>query len=439
MESLFEVTYPDIQIIQEATKENGNRMRVRTLMQVAEEWNGNNRYYPEATMDREVLKLQEQVKRRTAFGEADHPVTGKSTIQNTASMLESIEKKVTEKGRKEYWGEVTILNTIPGVAVAEILKAGGRLGISSRSFGSTKTQTIDNVKGEVVQPDLSIKGFDFVIGQSVKGADVALGEQVDVVNIFEAQDWIDEGEKKPENTNPKGGTDNMLTLEQLKKDYPNLVEALTKELEGKSEKEIRESIQKELDAKFDARLAEEIEKKRTEIKDEIVAEIKDSEEFKSHGEFIAEIVELFKKHGLIEAGSGGEDEDNQAEIVKLKEELKSEKGERTKLSETLVSMTVKGYISEVVAGKPHAALLTERLSGCKTNEEVDKALEKEQDYIKQITEAAGTPAGTGKVEDDEDKPPVKEGTKEADEKAMQERQRRIAGLPPLDEKKDEKK
>ena len=100
-------------------------------------------------------------------------------------------------------------------------------------------------------------------------------------------------------------------------------------------------------------------------------------------------------------------------------------------------MKVKDHIAEVVKGKAHASLLAERLADCKTEEEVNERLEKEEDYIKRITEASGTPAGKGKVKDEDDASQLQiEGEEDEEKKAQMERDRRLAGLPPLEEKKE---
>ena len=443
MNPLIEVTYPDFQVVEEATKDNGGRMRVKCLMQVADEINGNGRFYPEAILDREVLRMQEEIKRQSAYGEADHPGDGKSRISNTASRLLNLEKAVTDKGRKEYWGEVMILNTSKGKDVQEILNSGGRLGHSSRGFGTTKASTLDGKKGECVQDDYRLKAFDFVIGQSVKDADVRLGEglyeqTLDVVSIFESEEQGVEGDAavRPKTEIEKGGHETMeLTLEALKKDHPKLVEAIKAELEA----QLKESIQKELDASFDQRLAEEIEKRKDEIRDDVVEAIKSSEEFQSYKGVVDEITALLRKYDLVESGSGedGTDKEKDEQLATLRQELKTEKEERVKLSEQLGGMKVKDHIAEVVKGKAHASLLAERLADCKTEEEVNERLEKEEDYIKRITEASGTPAGKGKVKD-EDNPSqqVIEGEEDEEKKAQMERDRRLAGLPPLEEKKE---
>jgi len=440
LKPLIEVTYPEFEILEEATAGNGSRMRVRTLMQVADEVNGNGRVYPESILDREVLRLQDQIGKNCVYGESDHPGDGKSRIQNTASMLTKLEKKVTDKGRKEYWGEILVLNTSKGKDVQEILRAGGRLGQSSRGFGTTKGGTWNGLKAEIVQDDYRLKAFDFVIGQSVSGADVKLGEELDVVSIFESKDEsIGEGGERPDSDTEKGERAMDMTLEKLKKDHSDLVEALRKEFRSELEGELRESLQKELDAKFEDRLKEELEKQKEQIKDEVVEEIRSSEEFASYRDVVENIASLLKQHGLVEAPGddrSGDGDEKDKEIAKLKEDLASEKAGRVSLEEKVAKMEVGKHIDEVVAGKPHADLLKERLSGCKTVEEVDQRLEQEENYIKRIVEASGTPAGKGKVEDKEDNPPPEgDGQIDEEERLMKNRQRQLAGLPPLEEKK----
>jgi hypothetical protein len=185
-QSLIE-TMPVKVLILEDTKGKtpGIGMRAKALLTAADEINGNGRVYPEKTTDREMDKIKKDLSERATFGEVDHSEDGKPRIRNTAAILTDIEK-VNENGRKLYYGYFDVLETSLGKDLQTIIRAGGKVGVSSRSLGSTENGEWQGKPAEIVQEDLNIKAFDFVIGQSTKDAVVTeFTEQMQVVNLVE--------------------------------------------------------------------------------------------------------------------------------------------------------------------------------------------------------------------------------------------------------------
>ena len=374
-------------IVEEASAKNGGRMRVKGIFTVADEINGNGRVYREHILDREIEKLKPMMAENSLYGEADHPGDGKSTIKNTAAMLTGIEKGTLD-GRKVYFGEATILNTEPGGKnLQEIIRAGGKIGLSSRAFGSVLKGNWQGKTADIVQEDLTLKTFDFVIGQSTKDAVVTqVSEQMEVVNIFEC------GHELREKQTTKGGTSSMeiKNVEELRKAYPDLCEQLVKESVEKKEKEIRETMQKD----FDARILKEVEAKKEEVKKEVIEEVENSEEFQGMIGIFTEIGKLIKPY-ISEGALDADEEDELAEKVgalegkvsdlepeneALKEQMENDKkvvAEREKVQKKIL---------EVTAGKPHEKLLAEALADCKTVDEVDKKVVAEEARIQKLVE-----------------------------------------------------
>ena len=415
---LIETMPVAFEILEEATAKNGGRMKIKGVFTVADEVNGNGRVYQEAILDREIDRLKALIAENRVFGEADHPDDGKSRIANTAAMLTNIEKQVAD-GRKLYIGEAVVLNTSKGKDLQEIIRAGGRPGVSSRGFGSLVKGNWQGKTADIVQEDFSLKTFDFVIGQSTKDAEISqFFEQMDVINILNA-------DEHPQEKFQKGGMSVMeiKNVDDLRKAYPDLCEQLVKEAVEKKEKEVKEALQKD----FDARVLKEVESKREEVKNEVIEEIKKSEEFQGMMGTLVEIGKLVKPY-ISESNDEEEVEDKvagletkveslEAENKSLKEQMEREKKEAAEKEK------VAKRIQEVTAGKKHEKLLVERLQSCKTVEEVNARIAEEEAFIGKLTgqTSPDDPKGKGQV--------LNEDKRDASLDAEKQRQRRIAGLP----------
>ena len=135
---------------------------VKGVLQRADAQNQNGRVYPLEILQREVKKYQQLIKERRALGELDHP---DSSVIN----LKNVSHNIKECGwdGNDVVGVVEILPTPSGNILKELLKAGIRLGISSRGMGS-----VENIgEGKVrVGEDFELLGFDFVSNPSTQGA-----------------------------------------------------------------------------------------------------------------------------------------------------------------------------------------------------------------------------------------------------------------------------
>jgi hypothetical protein len=141
--------------------ENGTVL-VKGILQRADAQNQNGRVYPKEILQREVKKYQQLIKERRALGELDHP---DSSVIN----LKNVSHNVRECGwdGDDVVGVVEILATPAGNILKELLKAGIRLGISSRGMGSVESMGGDKVR---VGEDFELLGWDFVSNPSTQGA-----------------------------------------------------------------------------------------------------------------------------------------------------------------------------------------------------------------------------------------------------------------------------
>lgn len=115
----------------------------------------NKRIYPESVWSKEIGRLDKAMVERRVFGEMDHPSDGRTSLQRVSHIVTSLK---TDKNGLVV-GEAEILPTEAGKNLAALLSSGCKVGVSSRGYGSTKS----NEKGEeVVQNDYKLVTFDFV-------------------------------------------------------------------------------------------------------------------------------------------------------------------------------------------------------------------------------------------------------------------------------------
>jgi Prohead core protein serine protease len=115
----------------------------------------NKRVYPKKIWEREFNRLEKQMQERQVFGELDHPSDGRTSLNRTSHVITNLQ--LTDENL--VIGEAEVLDTERGKNLQALLKAGCKVGVSSRGYGSTKA----NEKGEeVVQEDYRLVTFDFV-------------------------------------------------------------------------------------------------------------------------------------------------------------------------------------------------------------------------------------------------------------------------------------
>ena len=114
----------------------------------------NKRVYPKKVWEKEIGRLEASMKNRRVFGEMDHPVDGRTSLNRVSHIVTDMR---LEDGI--LVGEAEIMPTDKGRNLMALLKSGCQIGVSSRGYGSTKS----NDKGEeVVQEDYKLVTFDFV-------------------------------------------------------------------------------------------------------------------------------------------------------------------------------------------------------------------------------------------------------------------------------------
>lgn len=159
----------------------------------------NKRFYGRQIVERELSRLTPSIEGRSVYGELDHPQDGRTSLNRVSHLITKLELR--DDG--VVYGEAVILPTERGRNLQAILSAGGRVGVSSRGFGSVK----QNARGEsVVQEDFKLVTYDVVADPADKDA------------------W-------PESFHENRGNLDMpdianLTESQLREQHPELFEAI---------------------------------------------------------------------------------------------------------------------------------------------------------------------------------------------------------------------
>lgn len=113
----------------------------------------NKRIYPRSLWEREIKRLAGKIAEGKVFGELDHPEDGKTKLQRSAILIQSL--SLDKQG--QVIGSFKVLNTSMGRELKAIVEGGGAVGVSSRGYGSVRM----NEDGHsVVQDDFTLLTFD---------------------------------------------------------------------------------------------------------------------------------------------------------------------------------------------------------------------------------------------------------------------------------------
>lgn len=149
--------------INESINKNQGKLIVSGVMQRGDAFNQNQRKYPLDVLKREASKYKQTfVVESRALGELDHP---ESSVVNLANVSHNVVDLWWDGS--DLMGKIEILGTPSGNIAKELLKAGIRLGISSRGMGSVKELGEGKV---VVADDFEIVCWDLVSNPSTQGA-----------------------------------------------------------------------------------------------------------------------------------------------------------------------------------------------------------------------------------------------------------------------------
>jgi hypothetical protein len=284
----------------------------------------NKRLYREHLWRREIGRLGEAMKERRTFGELDHPADGRTKLQRVSHLLTGLKVE-----GNSVIGETEILDTPNGRILKTIMEAGAKVGVSSRGFGSTKT----NAEGmEEVQEDFRLDTFDFVADPATKTA--------------YPQVFHEERLRIPED-------DMGLTLEDLRTSYPGLVEEVTKQaVVG-----IEERVERRLKDQFAGELRRQLEQVTEAAEDRVRSEMLSDPEVAGAQQILERIASMVHSFASPVAHQQELDE-RDSEIKRLKDELadreleiEAAKAEGTELGKLAKEASYRLHMERRLAGE----------------------------------------------------------------------------------------
>lgn len=366
--------------------------------------NRNNRFYSEAVYAVAVERAQSLLGKGQFLGEVDHPWAG--SLKGAAYRYTKLHM---EGDLMKFEG--VILDTPSGAVLKGLLKGGVGVAVSTRGYGSIKTEEmdVDGKKKEVgvIQDDYRMEGIDFVLFPSNPHGEVTHHENADIT--FQ---------------------ETTMDLEQLREKHPELVEAI--------EAAAREGFVSQAD------LDSALEDARTETRESVL----ESDEVVAPQTALTAVVEALRPFvpELAEAAEEAEQSETereleslQAQFATLNERLETVEQERDALAEEAetrgTAEAVEAHVDELLEGFAHADLIRDDLLACESTEAVDAEFEARKGLVESIaarlsvkTDEAGRGVGSADTEDlseDKDEDKTAEQIAEAVERK---RQAELAGL-----------
>lgn len=220
----------------EGDENNQTFLKLTGIFQKGNIPNGNKRIYKTELLIRENDRFQTRISSGLALGKGYHPgFFDKGGPAGVTDVSHRVTKTWMEGDVVK--GELLIFKTSIGKDIEAIIEGGGKIGISSRGYGSMKRFDNVTIKGKtfkdvwVVDENYRLETYDLVLTPSVKSAIMhTVKESANKLNKFSEAKADMCNEKNLEEK--KGGIKSM-TLEELKAQHPALYntvhEAGTKE------------------------------------------------------------------------------------------------------------------------------------------------------------------------------------------------------------------
>lgn len=325
--------------------DDDGKVRVRGEFARAGKATENKRVYPQKIWESEIGRLQDAMKSRRVYGEADHPGDGRTSLNRISHIVTDMR---LENG--VLIGEAEILPTDKGKNLMALLKAGCQVGVSSRGYGSTKS----NEKGEeVVQEDYRLVTFDFVADP----ADQTAYPEV----FFEGVEFGISGSLTPAQEKQKS------------KDWAARILAAAEAEENGGAPEVSEKDKTKLGAEMLAALAALKDDVRAELRSEMLGD----PDLAGARTALEQIMSILRPFVLPEDAESVV-KSKEAEIAKLKKDvierdlqIQNLTTENTKLGDAAKEAGYKLYIERQLLGDPDAGLVKKMLGDVKLFENAD--------------------------------------------------------------------
>jgi hypothetical protein len=196
----------------EVLEKSDDVLKLKVKWQHADLINSNGRVYPRPVLEREIKRIQDDLKIGKIFSCAYHP-KGEAEVPDVAAIWR--EAKMEDDG--SCTGTIEFVGTNAGKDAEAIYRAGGKLGISSRGYGTTTQKVRDGKSFAEVNDDFILKSpGDIVLSPSVLDAGV--------------REMVEKNGNNFEFTKEELELKNV-TLQQLKRTHPEILEQHKKEID----------------------------------------------------------------------------------------------------------------------------------------------------------------------------------------------------------------
>jgi hypothetical protein len=177
----------DVSIVRLSLAEGGEGGRVKVRGEFAKCGiaTENKRVYPKGVWEKELKRLGKALKERRVMGEIDHPSDGQTKLSRVSHIITDLSVK-----DGLVIGEAEIMPTEAGKNLLALLKSNVPVGVSSRGFGSVKTNESGN---DIVQDDYKLVTFDFVADPADQDAYPVMGESR---SLFEGVEFDADAEQE---------------------------------------------------------------------------------------------------------------------------------------------------------------------------------------------------------------------------------------------------
>lgn len=317
--------------------ENGGKLVARGQYAVADKATANNRVYRRGLWEREIRRLAKAMQERRVFGELDHPADGRTKLQRVSHLLTNL--VVQSDG--QVVGESEILNTAMGKELKAILDGGGAVGVSSRGYGSVKSNELGE---DVVQEDFQLDTFDFVVDPAqgtaypdftVESEDKPASAPLDGAKPDTEKDAGSDSEVKEEDDDDKeAGKDAAPAPEAPAAPAPEV----KKDDEPKSESLNWANLPADLKKEFAARVAVAVSEAKATLRTEVKVELLADPAVAGARAALDEVKALLRPY-VLEGDANQALEAKDREIAQLRERLATQESLTKKVSEENVQLT----------------------------------------------------------------------------------------------------
>jgi hypothetical protein len=303
----------------------------------------NKRFYGENIWKQEITRLDEAMADRRVFGELDHPTDGRTSLKRVSHIVTGMH---LENGI--LVGEAEILPTVEGLQLEALLKSGCKVGVSSRGYGSVKT----NDEGiDVVQEDFKLQTFDFVADPADSTAyPEAVFEGVE----FPTDEVLDESNRKDADIRGHATRDAELAAQ-----WAEMLKAEDAVAKATPAPEVKEEDPKDLPAELLKKVAE----MRGELSDKIRGELLSDPKVAGAATALETIKQILLPF-ITNADEASVTEKKDTEISRLKNKLaeqelriKDLEEERDKVAAVAKESAYKLYLERTLSEDPDAELV----------------------------------------------------------------------------------